>query len=93
MLSLGIACKQSLLSLTRICENGKWKMENYSSPKLGEVVCNTGGVCRRSTVDVKNAKCEGNFVPSKKASPQFALANEELAYRSAVQNSPAICVF
>ena len=41
----------------------------------------------------KNAKCEVNFVPNEKASPQFAFANEELAYRSAVQNSPAICVF
>ena len=38
MLSLGKVCEQPLLSLTRICENGKWKMENYSSPKLGEVV-------------------------------------------------------
>ena len=34
MLSLGKVCEQPLLSLTRICENGKWKMENYSSPKL-----------------------------------------------------------
>ena len=28
MLSLGRDCKQPLRSLTRICENGKWKMEN-----------------------------------------------------------------
>ena len=26
---------------------------------------------------VKNAKCEVNFVPNKKAAPQFAFANEE----------------
>ncbi len=31
-------------------------------------------------------------MPNKKAGPQFANANEEPAYRSAVQNSPAICV-
>ena len=29
MLPLGKVCEQPLLSLTRICENGKWKMENY----------------------------------------------------------------
>ena len=45
MLSLGKVCEQPLLSLTRICENGKWKMENYSSPKLGEVPQSGGGVC------------------------------------------------
>ena len=42
---------------------------------------------------VKNAKCGGNFVPNAKAAPQFALANEEPAYRSATQQLPAICVF
>ena len=42
---------------------------------------------------VKTDYLEGNFVPNKKAGPQFADANEEPAYRSAVQNSPAICVF
>ena len=36
----------------------------------------------RQTLDVrrqtlKNAKCGGNFVPNKKAAPQFAFANEE----------------
>ena len=30
---------------------------------------------------------------NKKAGPQFTDVNEEPAYRSAVQNSPAICVF
>ena len=29
MLPLGKVCEQPLLSLTRICENGKWKIENY----------------------------------------------------------------
>ena len=50
-------------------------------------------VGRRLTVDVKNAESEVNFVPNKKAGPQFTDVNEEPAYRSAVQNSPAICVF
>ena len=31
MLSLGRDCKQPLRSLTRICENGKWKMENFGA--------------------------------------------------------------
>ena len=46
MLSLGKVCEQPLLSLTRICENGKWKMENYSSPKLGEVVEDRRGMSK-----------------------------------------------
>ena len=36
MLPLGKVCEQPLLSLTRICENGKLKMGNLPSPKLGE---------------------------------------------------------
>ena len=58
----------------------------------------TEGSVRRTSVvgrrlTLKNADSEVNFVPNKKAGPQFAFANEEPAYRSAVQNSPAICVF
>ena len=37
MLSLGIAHKWPLLSLTRICENGKLKMENYSLHSLNSL--------------------------------------------------------
>ena len=50
-------------------------------------------VGRRLTVDVKNAESEVNFVPNKKAGPQFAFANEEGVYRSVTQQSLVLCVF
>ena len=49
--------------------------------------------CKLTFGSGKKRKVCGKCKAHKKAGPQFAFANEELAYRSAVQNSPAICVF
>ncbi|MBO5759335.1 MAG: hypothetical protein J6R31_04780, partial [Rikenellaceae bacterium] len=58
-------------------KNGKWKISgnntkdgfgNHPNPTLSTV---------SKPHDLKNAKCEGNFVPNEKAAPQFAFANEE----------------
>ncbi len=37
MLSLGIAHKWPLLSLTRICENGKWEIQLPKLPKFSNL--------------------------------------------------------
>ena len=49
--------------------------------------------CYRAFESGKKRKVRCKCKAHKKAGPQFALANEEPAYRSATQQLPAICVF
>ena len=59
-----------------------------ASPQASErCICDGGSFSPKKRIERDECKAH------KKAAPQFANANEEAAYRSATQQSPAICAF